>query len=107
MTAIMYCFKSFAAAVSTSYGGLAINIDVFDSVNNPTSVRSDPKVSKGSLTSRRPNGSYSGRGSTLGGRKTNRYSSKNSEDASGIVVLSEICVESQENIVQHRSNESQ
>ncbi|KAK5129557.1 hypothetical protein LTR08_003143 [Meristemomyces frigidus] len=102
---ICYCFRSFTAAVSTNYGSVAINLEVYDTVNGPSGYVPS-KVGKGSGASASNNGETSMKSPFSGpNRNNNRKSITGGSKVKGapkttasdeVIILEEVRVESRQ-----------
>ena len=98
---VSYCFKSFAAAVSTNYGATAINIEVYDSTNNRTGfTRGGGYGPNSRIQNRNSGGSQGPFVGHIGGQNrttvttgNKRLSSQTSNDSQKVIILDEIRVE--------------
>lgn len=103
---ICYCFKSFTAAVSTNYGSVAINLEVYDTVNGPSglvpskmsaSAASHSQASEGSTTDRKVPFSgpdrYNRRTTVTGGPRAKNALHATASDE--VMIMEEVRVESE------------
>jgi hypothetical protein len=90
---ICYCFKAFAAAVSTNYGGVAINIEVYESTNNRIDGLPSHWLWEGIPNPFANNSGTTEATITSGARSNTKSSTKTSDSSEKAVIVKEVRVE--------------